>query len=175
MKIWKFNPDYITNVHVFNLPVEEVLFFFVVPYCCTFIYECIRKYFPKLHSSLISEWILFSIGILLLAGAVFFHHLQYTFYTFIFTAAFIFLIFLLRKKCLFFNSAAFLISYIIILIPFLAVNGVLTALPVVIYNDDQNLALRIFTIPAEDIFYGMLLVLMNIVIYEKLKTAAAAE
>ena len=69
-----------------------------------------------------------------------------------------------------FDAASFLVSYAICLIPFLIVNGFLTAIPVVQYNDAENLGIRIYTIPFEDAFYGMLLVLMNIVIYEKLKT-----
>ena len=48
--IWSFNEDYITGFKIYNLPVEEVLFFFVVPYCCVFIYECMRCYFPQLKN-----------------------------------------------------------------------------------------------------------------------------
>ena len=65
---------------------------------------------------------------------------------------------------------AFLISYAIVLIPFLIVNGFLTAIPVVLYNDAENLGIRIYTIPFEDAFYGMLLVMMNISIFEKLRS-----
>jgi lycopene cyclase domain-containing protein len=61
------------------------------------------------------------------------------------------------------------VAYLIILIPFLIVNGLLTAIPVVLYNDNENLGIRLYTIPIEDIFYGMLLVMMNVVGYERFK------
>jgi lycopene cyclase domain-containing protein len=172
--VWSFNKEYITGIYLFHLPLEEILFFFVVPYCCIFIYECIRVYFPKLQTTIFSEKLLFTIGVFLFVAALAFNKPFYTFYTAIFSAAFIFLLFMLRRKAIFFNSAAFLVSYAIILLPFLAINGLLTSIPVVIYNDAQNLSFRIFTIPVEDIFYGMLLVLMNIVLYEKFKTSAPA-
>ena len=169
MNVWFFNEKYIiTKPFIYNLPLEEVLFFFVVPYCCTFIYECVRCYFPALKSTKQSDTVLFSLGIVLLIFSIFTSHLYYTFYTCIFLAAFIFIFFILRKSFYSFNSTVFLIAYLIILIPFLIVNGFLTAIPVITYNNAENLATRIYTIPVEDIFYGMLLVMMNIVAYEKL-------
>ena len=106
---------------------------------------------------------------LLITGAICYEK-YYTGWTFIFTGAFIFIIYFFRKYFKGFDAVSFLVSYAICLIPFLIVNGFLTAIPVVQYNDMENLGIRIYTIPFEDIFYGMLLVLMNIVIYENLKS-----
>ena len=63
----------------------------------------------------------------------------------------------------------FYIGYFISLIPFFLVNGILTYLPVVTYNNAENLAIRIFTIPIEDTIYCLLLLLMNVTMYEWLK------
>ena len=58
------------------------------------------------------------------------------------------------------------------------INGILTdgnfdfsyeTNPVVWYNNSENLSIRIVTIPIEDVFYCLLLLLMNITIYEKFK------
>jgi len=168
--IWSFNEKYYVNaLKVFNLPLEEILFFFVVPYCCVFIYECIRVYFPSIRNKKTGDRILMGLAISLLIVGFYFSGRHYTSWTFTFTGFFIALVYLLGNYFKKFNAAAFLISYVVILIPFLVVNGFLTAIPVVLYNDAENLGIRIYTIPFEDVFYGMLLVLMNIVIYEKLK------
>ncbi len=167
--VWSFNENYITGIKLYNLPVEEVMFFFVVPYCCVFIYACIRGYFPDITSSAFSNRFLWLLVFVLLELGIVYHEKAYTFYTFIFTGTALSLILLLQKKKWLFHTAAFLIAYAIILIPFLIVNGLLTSIPVVLYNNAENLSIRIYTIPVEDVFYGLLLVLLNVVGYERLK------
>lgn len=168
--VWSFNENYVTGIHIINLPLEEVLFFLIVPYCCVFIYACIKAYFPRLKEKKQADVIMMILAAALLITGAICYEKYYTGWTFIFTGAFIFIIYFFRKYFKGFDAVSFLVSYAICLIPFLIVNGFLTAIPVVQYNDMENLGIRIYTIPFEDIFYGMLLVLMNIVIYEKLKS-----
>ncbi|MFN8265897.1 MAG: lycopene cyclase domain-containing protein [Chitinophagaceae bacterium] len=175
--VWSFSEAHTIGVKLGHLPLEEVLFFFTVPYCCVFIYECIRIYFPRLQQSRTAELILFLLGFLLLLLGLFFSARAYTAYTFILNGAFIAVIFLFRRFFSSFDALFFLVSYLVIIVPFLIVNGFLTAIPVVMYNDAENLGIRMFSflpwpmhnIPFEDLFYGMLLILMNVTIYEKLK------
>jgi lycopene cyclase domain-containing protein len=53
---------------------------------------------------------------------------------------------------------------------FFIVNGILTgtglAQPVVSYNDQENLGIRLLTIPIEDVVYGFELLLLNFFLYE---------
>ncbi len=43
---WAFNPDYTIGFRIFNLPVEEILFFVVIPFCGIFTWESV-KYFMR--------------------------------------------------------------------------------------------------------------------------------
>jgi lycopene cyclase domain-containing protein len=160
--VWQFNPDYITGLHIGNLPVEEWLFFLVVPYSCAFIYECLIAYFAFRQKA---DWgwkVLVPLALALLIGGVLNYGRDYTFYTFIFCGIAILLFYVLRNQNVSFRADVFVIGFCISIIPFFIVNGFLTAIPVVIYNDAENLGVRMYTIPFEDTFYGMLLMLGNI-------------
>ena len=167
--IWHFNEKYICGIQFYGLPIEEILFFFVVPYCCVFIYECIRCYFPNIKSNAFSNNFLRMIALVLGIACFFVAGKDYSFYTFLFLSITLLLFWVFEKTFPEFNSAAFLVSYTVILIPFLIVNGFLTAIPVVEYNDAENLGFRIYTIPLEDVFYGMLLIFLNVLLFEKFK------
>lgn len=170
--VWDFNENCVVGkpFYFFNLPIEEVLFFFVVPYCCLFIYECIRVYFRNLKNKAHDKIIMKVMACVLIILGLVFYKKMYTSWTFVFTGAFILFVLLNKKTFRHFDATSFLISYSIILVPFLFVNGYLTSIPVISYNDAENLGLRISTIPLEDVFYGMLLVMMNVVIFERLKS-----
>ena len=169
--IWQFNAKYVIGLKCFGLPIEEWLFFFIIPYCSVFIYECICCYFPRLTQNKISDVLIQLLAVVLIVAAVFFRQKMYTTVTFVLCGLFIMCIYLFKKIINRFLSSAFIVSFLIVLVPFLIVNGFLTALPVLMYNNAENLGIRIRTIPIEDVFYGLLLILMNVVIYEKLQAS----
>jgi lycopene cyclase domain-containing protein len=39
---WYFNPQGVGNIKIINLPLEEVLFFVVIPFCCIFTWEAVN-------------------------------------------------------------------------------------------------------------------------------------
>lgn len=170
--VWGFNPDYLSGLFLFNLPIEEWLFFITIPYACVFTYHCIKILIGK--NSNFKQLFKFSVslGILFIAIGIFHYEKIYTSATFISAGLFL-LIHLYFFKGRFLRS--FYLSYIVIyLFPFFLVNGALTGAftlkPVVWYNNAENLAVRILTIPVEDYIYGFLLYLMNISIYEWILT-----
>lgn len=72
----------------------------------------------------------------------------------------------------------FYIIYLVLLIPFFIVNGILTGAgieeEVVWYNSEEFLNVRLYTIPIEDVFYGMELILVNLLIYKFLLSRRGA-
>ena len=161
--VWSFNPMYVLGINFFNLPLEEILFFVTVPFACIFIYECINSYFnPKINSK-ISKAISY---VLIVTSAVLLFIYYDRLYSLInFSTLIIILIFTLVKKIKL-DMGKFYIAYLISLIPFYIVNGILTAIPIVLYNNTQNMGLRIGTIPFEDHFYAMSLILLNLIFFE---------
>jgi len=162
--VWSFNPRYLTGIYLGPLPLEECLFFLTVPYACVFIYACVKTYFPHLeffhNRGRLISWVLV---LLLVAGGGYYHHSLYTVVTFSLLAGWLLLNLLVWKPA---YLGHFYAAYLLHLIPFFLINGLLTSLPVVMYNDAENIGLRLGSIPLEDSMYSMLLLLMTINVYE---------
>jgi lycopene cyclase domain-containing protein len=165
--IWSFKPAYVLGFNIINLPFEEWLFFIVIPFACVFIYEVLNYFIKKDVLAKQSKAITILLIIFLITFAIIYHDRLYTIITFSLLAFFLLLhLFIFKTKYL----GRFYISWLVCLLPFALVNGVLTAMPVLIYNNAETIGIRLYTIPVEDIFYGMLNFLQVITVYEILKS-----
>lgn len=169
--VWGFNPDYVLGIYIYNLPIEEILFFLTVPFSCIFIYECVNIYLSDkikyFKSNIINNLIIISFVFI---GCIFTTK-WYTAFAFIGAALYLIYNIMVIKSN---HLGQFWMSYLLILIPFIVVNSILTGTflsnPIVWYNNNHNLGIRILTIPVEDFAYNLLLVLMNITFYERFKS-----
>lgn len=165
--VWGFNPQYYL-FKVINLPIEEWFFFFTFPWASVFIYECLNAYFPKNTFFRRIEYPLSIIIFLMILGIGLWHwEKAYTFTVCIIVAG------LLLWQLLFGRlnfRPQFYRSFLVGLIPFILVNGVLTGAttsqPVVMYNPNEYLGIRLVTIPIEDMIYNFSLLWSVTLLYE---------
>jgi lycopene cyclase domain-containing protein len=168
--IWSFNDDYLLGFRLLGLPVEEWMFFAVVPYASVFIYACLLAYLPSDPLKIFHRPFLFGLSIILfVTGAVNYNKI-YTSVIFIIASSLILYNLYKRQQWL----SMFLLSYFVTIIPFLIVNGILTGSfipePIVSYNPVHNLGIRIFTIPVEDTIYNLVMLMITVQLMEWFKS-----
>lgn len=161
--IWWFNTDYTLGVSLAGLPLEEWLFFICIPFACVFTYFCIDKYFQLTRLEDYNRTIVFASVTICMLTALLFFEKTYTFVTALTTiGVLIYLYVIANVKWI--GKASF--TYLVLMLGFFPVNGVLTGTglesPVVNYNPDEFLGIRMGTIPIEDAVYGYILFLLNL-------------
>lgn len=172
MGIWGFNPAYNLGLQILGLPLEELLFFIFIPFACIFIYEVIIYYdkkekLKKFGFSINLSMIIISL-ILIITG----YDQLYT----IVTATSLFILVIIHQFVLKTYKSylgRFYVSFIFMLLPFFLINGILTGTSinneVVWYNMNETFGFRIGTIPFEDLFYCLFMILLTVTFYERLK------
>ena len=168
--VWEFNTRYVLGVFYLDLPIEEWLFFLIVPFSSIFIYEVLIYFFPKDHFLPFAKAFVWVLAPLLLVLAVLHLDKWYTSVNFFIGALTLIVHYLIFKDK---YLGRFIFAYLVHLIPLMLCNGILTGglteEPVVIYNNAENLGIRIWTVPIEDLVYSLILFLMNISIFEFLR------
>ncbi|WP_395626068.1 lycopene cyclase domain-containing protein [Daejeonella sp.] len=168
--VWSFNPEYIIGFNILNLPIEEILFFITVPFACVFVYECLNYYVKtdllKRFSSPISYILIAFSGLMVFL----YYDRVYSLITFGLLAVVLIVSEFIVKSTI---MSRFYLAYLVSLIPFYIVNGLLTSIPIVLYNDAENMAIRVGTIPLEDHFYSLSMLLINILLFEYFRKKGA--
>jgi lycopene cyclase domain-containing protein len=164
---WWFNPDYTLDLRLAGLPLEEWLFFISVPFSVLFIWEIFSSKTGNPVNKKLQAVNKF-LPVLILAGIFFwFGGKEYTAVVFI-TLGLTGLIDLFLKTEIFARPNTYIYLSMVTFLN-LIFNGYLTSRPVVMYNEVYQLGFRIFTIPVEDLFYGMSVILFNTILFEKFK------
>ena len=171
---WGFNPDYLSGYYLFSLPLEEWLFFICIPYSCVFTHYALLELKPRWKlsesaSRLISLVLIFGFVFILLTN----WERWYTRMDMIFALLILALVFWKKRELL----QSYYLTFMVMLIPFFIVNGVLTGTGIenniVWYDDSQNLGTRMGTIPVEDTVYAFSLILLNLFLFEEFKRLTA--
>lgn len=164
--VWRFNAEYITGLFILGLPIEEWLFFFITPFSCVFIHEVLIYFVKKDVFANSVKYINTILALGLIAIAIINYNKIYTLVDFALLGSFLLIHQYIFKSV---YLGRFYLTWLVCIVPFLLVNGFITGLPIVNYNNLYNLNIRIYCIPLEDMFYGMLNTLLVISIYEYLK------
>jgi|SRR5690554_5349801 len=168
--VWWFNTDYTLGIVVAGLPVEEWLFFICIPFSCIFTYFCLDKFFKLEWLSGFNNLIVFFSVICCSVIALLHDDKIYTLITALVTiTTLIYLHFMARADWIGRASLVFTV----LMLGFFPVNGVLTGTgldaPIVNYNPQDFLGIRMKTIPVEDAVYGYTQFLLVLYFFKRFK------
>ena len=169
--IWGFNPDYFLNTKILSLPLEEWLFFICIPFACVFTHYALLLYFPKMKlGENSSKSIAVGLMLTLVFVLIFNYDKWYTLVNFSLAIPLTLIVLKYNPKLL----QHFFLTFLVMLIPFFIVNGLLTGSwienQVVWYNNAENLGIRLGTIPVEDSIYAYSMILMSLFFFELLSS-----
>jgi len=169
--IWGFNPDYFLNTKILSLPLEEWLFFICIPFACVFTHYALLLYFPKMKlGENSSKSIAVGLMLTLVFVLIFNYDKWYKLVNFSLAIPLTLIVLKYNPKLL----QHFFLTFLVMLIPFFIVNGVLTGSwienQVVWYNNAENLGIRMGTIPVEDSIYAYSMILMSLFFFELLSS-----
>ena len=158
---WSFDSFYITDNYIFNLPVEEFLFFFTVPFLIISSFEWLKSKFSpdKLNLSYIELSILLILSTYLLLNGG-----EYSLLAVVSSL----LTFYITRPLVNKYGAVFYLLVLLTYAFFIFGNSMLTSPPVVSYGEEFVSGYRFLSIPIEDFLYNYALIFMSIFVYDSI-------
>lgn len=157
-----FHNDFITGIFIGELPIEEILFFFAIPFLGIAVYEYIKLFVKP-------DWNLggfrigaFVLSIALVALCFLNTNADYTFYSFLTAGIMIYVPYKSKNP----NMGLYLISLGVALIPISAVYWFSTSLPLISYDYIETSGFRLGTIPIENFALSTALLIANFLVYD---------
>jgi lycopene cyclase domain len=158
---WAFNGQWVLSFRVGDLPIEEVLFFVVVPFSSLLFYDLLKgRLRGKFNIS--RRWIVLSAIVELILALVWRDH-SYTWVVLVYLASGTLLSLWLDPNLLRLQSFWGFVG--LTYIPFLVFDYLLTSIPIVIYGRGATLGIRVTTIPVEDFIYSMAMFIFYAMFY----------
>lgn len=171
--VWWFDTSYTLGFKLLGLPIEEWMFFICIPFACVFTYFCLDKFFNLSWTIKFNTVIVWLTTIVCLTVAALFYYKIYPFVTALLTALMVLYLHYVAKAD-WIGKASFV--YLVLMLGFFPVNGVLTGTglvsPIVNYNSKEILNVRMLTIPIEDAVYGYAQFMLNIFFFKFFKSSS---
>lgn len=160
---WHYNPEHVGEATLLGLPVEEVLFFFVIPFACLYLYSAMERQFKQAPVSPLFGKVTAAVLIASLGIVSVFSPYERTIVDAVLLLAVLIAWWVIRPQF----TRPFVWWSISIMLLFFTVNTALTALPIVIYGPEFGSQIRIGTVPFEDAWYNLSLLLGSWLVWSK--------
>lgn len=160
---WSYNAQFISGIRLFELPIEEVLFFATVPFACLVVWHVVNRFSHAAVPVWLPRVVLAGVVVVSIALAAAATGAMRTLVDASITAFIAGILWrtplIRRRSWLYWNG--------IILVLFIIFDTILTALPVVTYNASAMTGLFIGTVPVEDFLYNFSLLNMALLVFER--------
>lgn len=160
---WSYNQQLVMEGRILGLPFEEILFFFAIPFSCLYIYTLLSR-IRRLTAPAPAMGLCVVLCVALLgAAAVMLEPKERTIFDTMLCFAVVGLIALAFHRYVI--SVRDVVWVGVVTVLFAIVNGILTSIPVVVYNHMYGSSLVLGTIPVADVLYNTSLLVSAVAIY----------
>lgn len=161
-----YNSDLVSASHFGEVPIESIAYYFIMPFLSLFFYRFTKNLFSKKIKIQFANYVTAGFIIIILALILAFNAKTYTMIVGAMAVVFLLIqLILVRGKYM----KYFWISFVIQLIPFFIVEGIIAHKSIIQFYSSGNSGIHIFSIPIERVIMNLNIYLLPVMITESFK------